>query len=224
MTQNNNQGNNPFNIPSDELNDRNLEQQEGTDYAQTADVYSSSSTDYTSNSQAPYVPYDAYPSQNASETPLPAQNTQSEQSPTFSAGSASNPFNSLPRTDPYDTAPPTSANSYTDPYSTQYTHSDSTNFNSPYSANGPQFNTVPQEPSQLNIKALLGLIFSIVFFPVGLVLSWLGYKEAKEENDDTGKILGIIGLVISGIQTAFFILSILFFVFIIFVGATSGSM
>lgn len=222
MTQNNDQGNGTFNIPSDELNDRKLEQ-ERREYTQPSDVYSSSATDYTSNDQAPYVPSDAYPSQNASEAPLPAQNTQNEQSPTFSAGSASNPFNSLSHTDPYDTAPPTSANSYTDPYSTQYTHSDSTNFNSPYSANGPQFNTVPQEPSQLNIKALLGLIFSIVFFPVGLVLSWLGYKEAKEENDDTGKILGIIGLVISGIQTAFFILSILFFVFIMFMGIL-GSM
>lgn len=223
MTQNNNQGNNPFNIPSDELNDRNLEQQERTDYTQTADVYSSSSTDYAMNNQAPYVPSDAYPSQNASEAPLPAQNTQNEQSPTFSAGSTSNPFNSLPRTDPYDTAPPTSANSYADSYSTPYAHNDSTNLNSPYSANGPQFNTVPQEPSQLNIKTVLGLIFSIVFFPVGLVLSWLGYKEAKEENDDTGKILGIIGLVISGIQTAFFILSILFFFFIMFMGIL-GSM
>lgn len=69
----------------------------------------------------------------------------------------------------------------------------------------------------IHVKAFLGLIFSVLFFPVGLFLSWAAWKELKHSNDTTGRLMSKVGLTVSLIPTIFFSLMFLlgasFFVF-----------
>lgn len=141
---------------------------------------------------------------------------------------------------PSDSYPSSAAPSETDsksynpdPYSSSASEWSPTNENTTYTPSPSYSTEAPsapayeassnyQQPSpSLNIKSLLGLIFSFVFFPAGLILSWMGLKESKTSNDETGRILAIIGLVISIIQTLSFVIAIGFFLLAIILGASS---
>lgn len=113
-----------------------------------------------------------------------------------------------------------------DPYAASATSANGGTDNNSWNNSGQTYNQTASQQnypqaapsSDLNIKALLGLIFSFIFFPVGLVLSWLGLRESKENNDSTGRVLSITGLIVSGIQTVVFVLWIAFVVFLIILG------
>lgn len=168
---------------------------------------------------APYVPEDVYAESSNPEShdepfndPYSASSANQSYSPVSDQNSASEEQST------YRTEQPL-APAYGGPQwssdSQQEAHSD-------HSSNYQQYS---QQPSgDLNIKSLLGLIFSFVFFPAGLILSWLGFKESKTTGDDTGKILAIVGLVVSGIQLLSMVLFFAFFFFMIILGAMSGGM
>lgn len=146
------------------------------------------------DSASQYVPFDSY-NLKSEEDQYEAKEPQNE---TWNDNSDSTFSNSSPYDNPY-------ANS---------THNQDNNYvNNTYPA--------PQN-SEMNIKAILGVVFSIFFFPVGLILSWLGYRESVDKKDETGRILSIIGLAISGVQVAMIVLSILFFILMIFIGIAAG--
>lgn len=124
--------------------------------------------------------------------------------------------------DPYSAPSSASANSYSQPSANDSSQWANNNANT---QNQYQQSYAPPAPQQdLNIKALLGLIFSFFFFPAGLVLSWLGYRETKNTTDNTGRVMSIIGLVVSGIQTALVVLWILLFVFLMILGMAGSGM
>ncbi|WP_034263351.1 hypothetical protein [Actinospica robiniae] len=54
---------------------------------------------------------------------------------------------------------------------------------------------LPPAPKQRNVLAVLGVIFAVLIWPVGLILSTLGLLKAYSRK--TGKVLSIIGLVVS---------------------------
>lgn len=141
------------------------------------------------------------------------QSANSYNSPNFSNdsyGSSSSPNTYAEQNDPY-----------ADPYSVSQSSANSwQNEQTQYQQPAQSFSQQPPT-SEMNIKALLGLIFSFLFFPAGLVLSWLGFRETKNSNDSAGKIMSIIGLAIAGIQTAFFVLWFVLFVFLMIIGATA---
>lgn len=174
------------------------------------DYQATPSTDYS----------EAYSAQTPSSNPFADRNSEYSQQ---SANSYSSPSFS---SDPY--APPSSPSAYaeqSDPYTDPYSASQSSanswqSEQTQYQQPAQNFSHQTQ-PSELNIKALLGLIFSFLFFPAGLVLSWLGFRETKNSNDSAGKIMSIIGLAIAGIQTVFFVLWLVLFVFLMIIGATA---
>lgn len=58
------------------------------------------------------------------------------------------------------------------------------------------------EHGLINVLSWLGFIFSFLFFPLGLLFSGLGLINGKESKlDPIGKVLGWLGLFISGVQT-----------------------
>jgi len=152
----------------------------------------------SANSAPSYVQPNSYPdnySDSIGSSPETSHTSQNE--PTS---------HNSPSSDPYEENPPQAQ--YNAPEWTQ-PGTASSSYSSSYSA-----------PNQeLNIKALLGLIFSFIFFPVGLILSWMGYNESKNTNDSTGKTLSLVGLIVSGIQLFFIVLWFVFFVFIIILGS-----
>lgn len=126
--------------------------------------------------------------------------------------------------DTYSAHSSTSANDYSQPSANTGTN-ENTQWNNGTAQNQYQQSYAQSAPQQdLNIKALLGLIFSFFFFPAGLVLSWLGYRETKNSPDNTGRVMSIIGLVVSGIQTVLVILWILLFVFLMILGMAGSGM
>ena len=144
-----------------------------------------------------------------------------------STQSPSDPYDQDPYAtaqDPYSVHSSTSANDYSQS-SANTSANESAQWNNGTTQNQYQQSYAQPVPQQeLNIKALLGLIFSFFFFPAGLVLSWLGYRETKNTTDNTGRVMSIIGLVLSGIQTIFFILWILLFVFLMIIGMAGSGM
>lgn len=66
---------------------------------------------------------------------------------------------------------------------------------SPYDGGMPGVVPVAPAPRQRNLLALLGVIFAVPVWPVGLVLSTLGLFNAVSRR--TGKVLAIIGLALS---------------------------
>lgn len=158
--------------------------------------------DYSSNDSGSYTP--------SYEQPQPPS---AYSSPNFSS-------------DAYASAAPVqnSAQSANNAYNDPYAASANDSWNNSYQNSGQQSNAYPiqTQSSDLNIKALLGLIFSFIFFPAGLILSILGFREAKAANDSTGRVLSLVGLIISGLQTVLVIAWILLFVFLIIVGGASS--
>lgn len=124
--------------------------------------------------------------------------------------------------DPYSAPSSASANSYSQPSANDSSQWANNNANTQNQYQQSYAQPAPQQ--DLNIKALLGLIFSFFFFPAGLVLSWLGYRETKNTTDNTGRVMSIIGLVVSGIQTALVVLWILLFVFLMILGMAGSGM
>lgn len=126
--------------------------------------------------------------------------------------------------DPYSAPSSASANSYSQPSANDSSQWANNNANANTQNQYQQSYAQPAPQQDLNIKALLGLIFSFFFFPAGLVLSWLGYRETKNTTDNTGRVMSIIGLVVSGIQTALVVLWILLFVFLMILGMAGSGM
>lgn len=52
-----------------------------------------------------------------------------------------------------------------------------------------------------NIMAILSLIFSFIFFPLGLIFGIIALKQIKQ-NNESGKGIAIAGVIISSIPIA----------------------
>ena len=77
---------------------------------------------------------------------------------------------------------------------------DAAPFEAPFQAPLPdpaQSGFAPAPATRRNIPALLGLIFAVLFWPAGLVLSALGLFKAISRR--TGKVIAVIGLVVSAL-------------------------
>jgi hypothetical protein len=74
----------------------------------------------------------------------------------------------------------------------------------------------------LNLMALLSIVFSIVFAPAGLILGIIALKQIRETGEE-GRVLAVIGIIISSFKIAFWMFIILLWVFIIAtIGAFAG--
>lgn len=150
--------------------------------------------------QSPYVPQDSYTENDPyAQAETPVQEGSSSQEDARTSASEQQSFN------PYSQSA-SSAPQWNDPAAGAYSQSP----------------IAPSSSLSVNIKSILGLVFAFVFFPVGLILSWLGWNEAKENNDESGRILGLVGLIISLVQVGIVVLSVLLFIFIAFLSAASG--
>lgn len=179
------------------------QQQPSPSYASSpAPGYTNSPYGYGENeSNNPYIATSA-------SAQSPSQESYANQDP-YSAHSSSS-------ADPYYSQPSANTSANQGPQWSNGTAASQNQYQQPYTNQAP--------PQDLNIKALLGLIFSFFFFPAGLVLSWLGYRETKNSPDNTGRVMSIIGLVVAGIQTLLVILWVVLFVFLMIVGMAGSGM
>ena len=60
--------------------------------------------------------------------------------------------------------------------------------------------TVTQEVSQSSMLAVIALIASVVFFPIGLVVGIMAKKESKRTNDKSASTIATIAIIVSGAQ------------------------
>lgn len=81
-----------------------------------------------------------------------------------------------------------------------------------YYQNGKPYYAYQAQPPQstLNVMAIVAIITSFFFFPIGLIFGIIGYKQSKKENDANGKTMSIAAIIVSGIQVLFFAIFILF--------------
>jgi len=70
-----------------------------------------------------------------------------------------------------------------------------------------------------NLFAILSLIFSIVFSPGGLILGIIALNQIKRTGEE-GRILAIIGIIISCVKIAFWIIAVLVWMFFVGLIAT----
>lgn len=76
---------------------------------------------------------------------------------------------------------------------------------SPYGPGANPAGEIPQE-SASNAMAIIGLIFSFLFAPIGLIISIIALKKHK---DGASKVMSIIGIVVSALGILFAALAIL---------------
>ena len=70
-----------------------------------------------------------------------------------------------------------------------------------------------------NLFAILSLVFSLVFSPAGLILGIIAINQINRTGED-GRILAIIGIVISCVKIAFWIIAVLVWLFFVGLIAT----
>lgn len=170
----------------------------------------------------PYDPTNNEPNLPNYDQPEPYQETKNNSLPhnTYSTDSATQSQDSATQSQNFNNDSYVAENSSSDPYSSS--HSDS-QYQGAYSAS-PQQNYYQQtNAAPLNIMALLGLIFAFVMPLIGLVLSIIGLKKANESTmeDKAGRIMSIIGLIVSGLSILVFIAYFLFIVIFVFAGYSS---
>lgn len=131
--------------------------------------------------------------------------------------------------DPYSNSSASEAAQYNVPENSEYHQSqfqngqeNSSYNNSLYNDSHGQYKNQFATAPQLNILALLGLVFSFMFAPIGLVLSIMGFAQAKKDpNDSAGKVMSLIGMIVAGLQIAILVLYILFIIIMVFFSAAS---
>ncbi len=75
------------------------------------------------------------------------------------------------------------------------------------------------QPKKTNGLCIAGLICSFLIAPLGLILSIIGVIQTKKNNED-GKVMGIIGIVVGAISTILQIIVIVF-AMLMFIGVVS---
>ncbi len=75
------------------------------------------------------------------------------------------------------------------------------------------------QPKKTNGLCIAGLICSFLIAPLGLILSIIGVIQTKKNNED-GRVMGIIGIVVGAISTIFQIIAIVFAI-LMFIGVVS---
>ncbi len=73
----------------------------------------------------------------------------------------------------------------------------------------PTFTPTNPPQQQYNVFAILGLVFALIFSPVGLIFSIVALKQMRRNPLQKGHGLAAAGVVLSFIVLALFILSIL---------------
>lgn len=57
-----------------------------------------------------------------------------------------------------------------------------------------------KDKSESLVLPIIALVFSYLFGPAGFVLGFFGYSQSKKNNNETGKVLSVISIVVGGIS------------------------
>lgn len=78
-----------------------------------------------------------------------------------------------------------------------------------------------QPPRPTNVMAILSLVFSLTFAPVGLILGLVARKQLAESGEE-GRGLALAGTIIGAVITGFWVLYAAFWVVMVIVISSNG--